>query len=115
MAHHTCTDINAGQGDKHNGKSVAFVEFENGSKLIYKPHSLGTETGFFKLMEWFNSERSDNLLDMKATESADAGDHGWSLIIKCKDAESMQDVNDFYIRAYGKINVSQSNYNLKIT
>ena len=91
--------INAGQGDKHNGKSVAFVEFENGSKLIYKPHSLGTETGFFRLMEWFNSERSDNLLDMKATESADAGDHGWSLIINCKDAESMQDVNDFYVRA----------------
>lgn len=91
--------IDTGKGDKHNGKSVAFVEFEDGTKLIYKPHSLGTETGFFRLIEWFNSERTDNLLDMKATESADAGDHGWSLIIKCKDAESMQDVNDFYIRA----------------
>ena len=91
--------INAGQGDKHNGKSVAFIEFENGTKLIYKPHSLGTETGFFKLMNWFNSERSHNLLDMKATESADAGDHGWSLIISCNDAESMQDINDFYVRA----------------
>ncbi len=91
--------IDTGKGDKHNGKSVAFVEFEDGSKLIYKPHSLGTETGFFRLIEWFNGCKTDDLLDMRATESADASDHGWSLIIKCRDADSMQDVNDFYVRA----------------
>ncbi len=93
------TDISMGAGDKHNGKSVAFVTFENDRKLIYKPHSLTAETGFHNIINWINENKTDDILDMKSTNTLNYPEHGWSEIIDNKDLESEKGIVDFYIRA----------------
>lgn len=93
------TEIKVGQGDRHNGKSVAFVTFDDGSRVIYKPHSLVTEEGFGRLIEKMNRENDGTLLDMKATEVYSGKNHGWVKIIGNKEAENQEEVRSFYVRA----------------
>jgi len=92
-------DIHVGGGDRHNGKSVAFVTFEDGSKLIYKPHNIRTEHGFTKLIEKINTDNDGTLMDMIAVDSLPVDDHGWVKIIENKKVDTIQEVKDYYVRA----------------
>ena len=92
-------DINVGRGDRHNGKSVAFVTFEDGSKLIYKPHNIKPEHGFAKLIEKINKDNDGTLMDMIAVDALPVDDHGWVKIIKNEKVNTIQEVKDFYVRA----------------
>ncbi|RGM11597.1 DUF4135 domain-containing protein, partial [Mediterraneibacter gnavus] len=44
-------------GDKHNGKTVAKVEFENGN-LMYKPRRLLSSNLYDELLRFKNSSKS---------------------------------------------------------
>lgn len=48
------TTVLLGEGDPHNGRSVARVRFGDGGEVLYKPHPMEAEAGFNDLVAWFN-------------------------------------------------------------
>ncbi|HEY1178512.1 MAG TPA: DUF4135 domain-containing protein, partial [Phytomonospora sp.] len=51
----TVTEVSIGAGDSHRGgRSVGFVHFADGSRVVYKPRGLSVESHFQELLTWLN-------------------------------------------------------------
>ncbi len=83
------SEVLTNKGDTHNfGKTVAFLKFENGRKLIYKPRNLGIENAFQKLLEAYNEwvDKDNSLKIMKVVSREDHGIVEFIEHFKCDDA-----------------------------
>ena len=76
--------ISTNVGDTHNqGRSVIFVEFESGLKLVYKPRSLEVDVHFNKLLNWLNQHSAG--IDLYALKVINKQSHGWVEFIEHKE------------------------------
>lgn len=90
--------INLGQGDYHNGgKCVCIVEFENNSKVVYKPRSLKGDVLFHDLLEGLSANSS--WLPFKRPKIVDRGEYGWYEFIESAECRRRGDIDRFYYRA----------------
>lgn len=67
--------LSVGLSDPHdNGRTVSIVRFENGARIVYKPHDLELEAAHSAFAEWCNA-RSD--LDLRAPRVVTKEGYGW--------------------------------------
>ncbi|MDT8715073.1 type 2 lantipeptide synthetase LanM [Clostridium sp. 19966] len=93
------TNIFIGLGDSHcQGKTVVTLNFEE-KAIIYKPHSLGMVSSFYKLIEWFNSKKICDFLQLKSPKSYSIDSiNGWMEMVDYNECLSFNHVRSFYIR-----------------
>lgn len=93
-------EVRTGLGDSHRGgRTVVFLRFASGLRLIYKPKPLGVERAFQDLLEWTTRKGFTPLF--RTLRLIDRGDYGWVEFIEtgaCKDEEA---VRRFYQRQGG--------------
>lgn len=95
-------NIEFGLSDPHRGgKTVACFSFQNGGKLIYKPHSLGLERAFQLVIDWFN-KTSDKII-CPLNHTLDKGDYGWAAYLDHIGFASEDDVDAYFYRL-GQLN-----------
>ena len=86
-------------GDTHKGgKTVVVLEFSSGVKVVYKPHSLGLEMGFFKFIQWINDNNIEKMLDFKNIFIYSGEDYGWMEFVEYKPCNSVLEVKNYYKR-----------------
>lgn len=65
----------SGASDSHNGgKSVTIFTLDNGTRVVYKPHSLTVDRRY---QECLKSIGVHTKYDMRTIEILDCGDYGW--------------------------------------
>ena len=90
--------ISLGQGDMHQGgKSVAFIEFVNGVKILYKPHGMEIDNQFEKLMQWLKVNIT-GLHDYIMPKIICTKEYGFSEFIQYKKCQDIKEVEKFYER-----------------
>ena len=81
-------------GDTHNnGRAVFIVEFDNTTKLVYKPRSVKLELGFQKYINFFNSLRAGP--ELRTIKVLDKDDYGWVEFVHF-EKQSTQAESDIY-------------------
>jgi type 2 lantibiotic biosynthesis protein LanM len=91
-------------GDGHcGGKRVLVLEFEDGRKLVYKPHSLRVDEHFQDLLRWLNARGHQPPLRTMAC--LNCGGHGWTEFIAVSDCSSEDELRRFYLRQGGLLAV----------
>jgi type 2 lantibiotic biosynthesis protein LanM len=90
--------VEPNRSDPHDGgRSVAVLHFDSGTRLAYKPRSLGLERAFFALVSWLNARGlAPSLRELRIH---DRGTHGWAEYVDAGPCASEQDVHCFYERA----------------
>ena len=55
-------EIEPGLSDSHyDGRTVMILNFESGTKVVYKPKNMGLEADYFQLVDWFEQAGSCSL------------------------------------------------------
>ena len=68
--------ITGGQSDSHNGgRTVMTVEFNDGSRVVYKPRCVVAESNFSSLLTWISLR--DDINDLKGPRTLDRHSYGW--------------------------------------
>ncbi|HJP75786.1 MAG TPA: type 2 lanthipeptide synthetase LanM family protein [Pseudonocardiaceae bacterium] len=89
--------IEPGSGDYHRrGRSVALLEFANGSKIVYKPRSLALQAHFDELVGWLNN--AVPWLELRTVTSVPRGEYGWQEFISYRPCTELAEVDAFYQR-----------------
>ena len=90
--------VDAGLSDPHRGgRSVVRLQFKNGTRLIYKPRSLGPEALFVSWIDWLNT--GETPYSLRSVHCWDRGDYGWMENIDHSLCETRADGCAFYWRA----------------
>ena len=90
-------EFQAGLSDPHNqGKTVCFLEFESGQKILYKPRSLAIDEACNSLVRWLND--IDSQLCFHECEILDMEDHGWVRFVETLECRTLCDVAEYYMR-----------------
>ncbi|MFE7857959.1 type 2 lanthipeptide synthetase LanM family protein [Streptomyces sp. NPDC057403] len=93
----TLVDVEAEKGDRHHrGRSVLLLRFGSGTKLLYKPRSLGVDVHFQELLSWLNDRGAEPAL--RPLRLLDCGDHGWSEYVDAASCAREEEVVRFYRR-----------------
>jgi len=93
----TIKDFRFGLSDPHNGGKMAMIlTLSDDTKLVYKPHSLGLELAYQKLVVFLND--SDMSLKMKTMAVLSYDDHGWVEFIPHQGCTTPDEVARFYER-----------------
>ncbi|MFC4769269.1 type 2 lanthipeptide synthetase LanM family protein [Effusibacillus consociatus] len=93
-------EIKSGVGDVHNsGKSVLIFQFASGSRLLYKPRSLGVDAHFQELLSWINEKGLTP--SFKLMQVIDRGSYGWEEFISVEECIEKDQVKRFYQRLGG--------------
>lgn len=92
--------LNISFGDKHDGKSVTILEFEN-EKVVYKPRNLHTDLLIFQAVEFVQkySITKKNQLEFKFPKILNRQKYAWQEFIEHKECNSMNEVKKYYERA----------------
>jgi type 2 lantibiotic biosynthesis protein LanM len=94
--------IQVGAGDRHRGgRSVLILGFEDGKKLVYKPHSLAVDVHFQEILEWINGHRV--VPAYRVLRVLDRGRHGWVEFVEAGGCESAAEIDRFYQRLGGNL------------
>ncbi|HEX3125751.1 MAG TPA: type 2 lanthipeptide synthetase LanM family protein [Thermoanaerobaculia bacterium] len=94
------TEISAGQGDAHRRRrSVAFLSFDSGLGLVYKPRPMKMDVAFQDLLEWMATRGF--VPAFRRLRVVDAGDHGWSERLTPAPCANAGEVERFYLRQGG--------------
>lgn len=91
-------NIKLDEGDTHNnGKSVIILEFNDGYKIVYKPHPMSSDESFGRLVEYINNS---NYLkySLKVAKSINKGPYGWQEFITYKECDSVEQVKAHFYR-----------------
>lgn len=88
-------DISLEMGDKHNGRTVSKVTFENGA-LFYKPNSLKSDE-FFNQYLAFMGEKA--VCDFKDIKTLSFEDHSWQIEVQQKPCYSIEEVERYFYRS----------------
>ncbi|MFM7363091.1 MAG: type 2 lanthipeptide synthetase LanM family protein, partial [Cuspidothrix sp.] len=90
--------LNLDIADNHNrGRCVMILEFSSGLKLVYKPRSLGLESGYFQLLDWLNQQGSP--LPFKVIKVIDHSSYGWMEYVEKLPCDTQAAVKRYYQRA----------------
>ncbi len=81
----------------HGGRSVFFLTFSSGVKVVYKPKDLGLDVTFNQLLDWCNQQ--DTSLPFKSTQILNRQGYGWVEFIEHQPCEDKAAVQRFYKRA----------------
>ncbi|MBR6404369.1 MAG: type 2 lantipeptide synthetase LanM [Eubacterium sp.] len=88
--------IQLGTGDTHNnGRTVAAISFEDGKKLMYKPHSLRMEESYGEFVDWLR-EKTKGEIDQDYCRVYRAKNVGWTEFIENTECLSEEEVKDYY-------------------
>lgn len=90
------TDLSLGLGDSHDkGKMVAILTFDN-RKVVYKPRSHEVDLKFQQILSWVNDRQP--LRDLATNAILNCGTYGWSDFVMYQECDSLEQLNDYYIR-----------------
>ena len=88
--------IRTGISDSHKkGKAVAILTFDNGYKVVYKPHSLKLEKAYQYFLENMPMPYKYKLKGYKIIER---NEYGWTEFIENKECKSKNEVERYYYR-----------------
>lgn len=86
----------SGASDSHNeGKGVIILTLDNGTRLVYKPHSLTVDR---KYQECLKSIGSHMKYDMRTIEILDRGDYGWEAFAESAPCLCTKEIEAYYYR-----------------
>lgn len=86
----------ASQGDRHRGgRSVVFLTFRSGRRVVYKPRSLAVETAFQELLAWAHRDLAE---PFRLLRILDRGSHGWVEHVAPTACESRDEVGRYFAR-----------------
>lgn len=88
-------NININLGDKHNGKTVAKVEFENGN-LMYKPRRLLSSNLYDELLRFIENK---GVIDFKHYQSIVMQDYTWQEFVLYDADLTFAEAQRYYYRA----------------
>jgi type 2 lantibiotic biosynthesis protein LanM len=89
--------IEVSAGDCHNrGRAVIIAQFQEGSRLVYKPKSLAIDHHFAKLVDWVNARAVD--FSLATPILIDKTTYGWSEFVAQRPCATLGDVKEFYRR-----------------
>jgi type 2 lantibiotic biosynthesis protein LanM len=87
-----------GLSDSHNHGRVVFkVEFEDGSRLVYKPKSLGPDKAYYALLQWLNTEGVST--PMRVVRGLYREGYGWTECLDSAPCTSREEVERYFTRA----------------
>lgn len=87
--------IDLNMGDKHNGRTVAKVYFENGT-LYYKPKELQSDNLFNDLTDFMQHHK---VAEFKKIQSFTGLKHSWQESIEHKGCEDIDEARAYYYRS----------------
>ncbi|WP_339319383.1 type 2 lanthipeptide synthetase LanM family protein [Paenibacillus sp. FSL R10-2734] len=91
--------LTADAGDSHRGgKSVAIMEFQSGTNLVYKPRCLEVEDAFQHLLKWMEKQKLPKCLDFKIMKMHLGVEHGWVEFIEYQECANQEEIAEFYRR-----------------
>jgi class II lanthipeptide synthase len=84
--------------DRHDGgRTVIALQFESGSRLVYKPKDPGSEEAYFSILNWFNQNGAP--LDFRTLRVLRRGDYGWVEFVDQRPCQSAEEARRYYQRA----------------
>ncbi|MCC8971582.1 type 2 lanthipeptide synthetase LanM family protein [Bradyrhizobium brasilense] len=90
--------IETGLSDPHNGgRSVLTLEFEDGSRIVYKPKDVRLDAAWFDLIERLNAANPP--IDLRASLTLACADYGWASFVEQTDCSSDNGIALFFRRA----------------
>ncbi|WP_127488973.1 type 2 lanthipeptide synthetase LanM family protein [Paenibacillus ehimensis] len=93
------TSLTLQLGDKHNkGRSVVILGFVSGKKIVYKPRSLSIDEHFQQFLNWINTKKSPDSLELKTLTIINKQVYGWQEYVEYKPCDSKNGILRFYER-----------------
>jgi type 2 lantibiotic biosynthesis protein LanM len=92
--------LQAGAGDVHReGRTVTILGFEDGRKLVYKPHSLAVDVHWAALLaDLAQRGQGQGVLPLLATHAVDLGDHGYVDFVPARPCATRDELSRYYRR-----------------
>ena len=91
--------IKIGIGDGHRkGRSTAMLILDDYYKILYKPHSLKLEQGFYQLLQWLENQNISGYLGGKYLKCYTKQEFGWSEFINNTPCFKKEEIKSFYLR-----------------
>lgn len=88
--------LNKDQGDIHkNGRSVSKIEFDNGSILYYKPHSLDKDIKYQQLYKYLCEKAGISCREVRCLSRQT---YGWEENIENKSCNTKEEIERYYFR-----------------
>lgn len=89
-------NIRTSGSDSHKkGNSVFLIQFQDGTKIVYKPHGLKVEKAYQSFLEFISSNCKK---DFKQFLILDCGDYGWEEFVVNLPCNSEAEVRNYYYR-----------------
>ncbi|MCD8412516.1 type 2 lanthipeptide synthetase LanM [Tenacibaculum finnmarkense] len=89
-------NISLGLGDKHNGRSVSILKFSNGSRIVYKPHSLDNDCSYSVFMnKLFNNNIKYHIEFPKVVSRIN---YGWQEYIEHTKTNDNSFLKEYYYK-----------------
>ncbi|HEX6969347.1 MAG TPA: type 2 lanthipeptide synthetase LanM family protein [Micromonosporaceae bacterium] len=89
--------VETGQGDTHrHGRSVSFLRFADGRRVVYKPRSLQAQVCFTALAEWLNGAAPD--LGLRSVKTVVGDGYGWAEFVRNRPLAGPHEATLFYRR-----------------
>lgn len=83
--------------DRHDeGRTVIGLQFESGSRLVYKPKDLGSEGAYFSILNWFNHNGAP--LDFRTVRARMRDGYGWVEFVEQRPCQSAEEAQRYYQR-----------------
>lgn len=90
--------ISTGMSDPHNlGRTVSILDFEDGSRVVYKPKDVRVDRAWAGLIDLLNHRAPP--VDLRAMRVLARGDYGWTEFIEHTGCDRPQDFPGFFRRA----------------
>lgn len=106
-------NICIGLGDSHNkGKTVSIINFNDGSKVVYKPRAMELELGFNKYINFLNDKSEDRMFDLYTMKVINRKDYGFCEFVEYKECNSLEEAKVFYYKT-GKLLAALYSLNAK--
>jgi len=87
-----------GHSDPHaGGRTVKVVEFDNGSRVVYKPRSVSAEACFAVLLAWI--KEWDPAITLSGPRALDQGSYGWEEYVSHAPIDDANSAHRYYERA----------------
>ncbi len=96
----TITSISVEAGDVHNeGQSVRILEYECGTRIVYKPRGMRVETEFQELLR--NLSRDAQTLEFRPIKILECDNYGYAEFVEHKTCDTETDIERYYTRLGG--------------
>ncbi len=89
-------EIHLNSGDQHNGETTVILEFENSSKLVYKPGSAGITNAYNQFIYWVNANLGEEL---KTFNVVDKQTYSWLEYVEHLECKNINEIKLYYERA----------------